>query len=139
MPIQHVPIVYGLSLDLRSWRLVSMGRLCCVRVVSRRVVSRVQRVRWMSRVRMHRVWRVRRVLRMRVGWRRRGSLELGDMGGDNLVLPFMLQLSKDVLANAVLVKFGLYVGYHVVDDGAVDGGLTEAWMSLTALLRTHAR
>jgi hypothetical protein len=85
---------------------------------------------WM--LKMHWVWWVRvmhwmrrmlymRVLRVSIG-RMRG-LEVGDVGGDDLAFPFMLQLGENFFANAELVKFGLNDGDHLVNDCAVDSGL----------------
>ena len=37
----------------------------------------------------------------------------------------ILKIVEDVLGDAVLVKLGLYVRNHVVDDGAIDRGLTK--------------
>ena len=37
----------------------------------------------------------------------------------------MLELGEDLLADAILVELGLNGGDHVVDDGAVYGGLIE--------------
>lgn len=32
---------------------------------------------------------------------------------------------EDFLGYTILVKFGLYARDHIVDDGAIDGGLTK--------------
>ena len=73
---------------------------------------------------------------------RGGAIELGHMRGNYFLLPSLqttysegkmqrardthiLKIVKNVLGNAVLVKLGLYVRNHVVDDGAIDRGLTK--------------
>ena len=58
----------------------------------------------------------------RMARRRRGRcrrFKLGHVGRYHLGLPFILELSKYIVINAKLLKLALYIGHHLIDDGAV--------------------